>query len=363
MKLMLRPEWRLWPLSSFLGVLDIKTGATIGLLFALLNKVAGVYGLIAVITGAGGSFAQLSLYIYSVLALLALTWGLRTVKDEDARQSLYFAHFFFADHIFSTTWTVFFAVDWWIYQPHDGRRQANSPAQQQMIEISHIANSTLSPAQREAAAMAIWGKEKGTAAFIIVVSWLFRFYLVLLVYSYATHLRKGSYRSLPLSRPAVMAASAPLSSGLNGTYDSALGIPDEDEELEDFYRVPLRASTAKSPAAQQQHHQSSSRPHKANGSVSSFTDFVSAPGRARKANGHGRHNSRQHRRVRSSSRNASVTGDGAIERDVLFDEEESTAYASTSSRGAPSRLGTEASSSTAASDEERGVTYTNGRNK
>ena len=46
----------------------------------LLNKVAGVYGLIAVLTGAGGSFAQLSMYIYSVIALVGLGWGLRAVK-------------------------------------------------------------------------------------------------------------------------------------------------------------------------------------------------------------------------------------------------------------------------------------------
>ena len=96
---MLRPEWRLWPISTFLGVTDLKTGVTIALLFAvspevfirpmsqklitsqLLNKVAGVYGLIAVLMGAGGSFAQLSLYIYSVLGLIALSWGLKSVKD------------------------------------------------------------------------------------------------------------------------------------------------------------------------------------------------------------------------------------------------------------------------------------------
>ena len=35
MKLTLRPEWRLRPLSSFLGFLDIKTGVTIALLFAV----------------------------------------------------------------------------------------------------------------------------------------------------------------------------------------------------------------------------------------------------------------------------------------------------------------------------------------
>jgi uncharacterized membrane-anchored protein len=81
MKLMLRPEWRLWPLASFAGLLDLKTAVTVTLLFALFNKVAGVYGLVAVLTGVGGSFAQLSLYIYSVVALIALVWGLRAVKD------------------------------------------------------------------------------------------------------------------------------------------------------------------------------------------------------------------------------------------------------------------------------------------
>lgn len=49
---------------------------------------AGVYGLIAVLTGAGGSFAQLSLYVYSAIALVALGWGLRAVKEVWLRFSL-----------------------------------------------------------------------------------------------------------------------------------------------------------------------------------------------------------------------------------------------------------------------------------
>lgn len=35
MKLTLRPEWRLWPLASFLGMLDLKTGVIVALLFAV----------------------------------------------------------------------------------------------------------------------------------------------------------------------------------------------------------------------------------------------------------------------------------------------------------------------------------------
>ncbi len=35
MKLTLRPEWRLRPLSSFLGIADLKAGVTIAILFAV----------------------------------------------------------------------------------------------------------------------------------------------------------------------------------------------------------------------------------------------------------------------------------------------------------------------------------------
>jgi hypothetical protein len=35
MRLNLRPEWRLWPFTSFLGLLDLKTGVTMALLFAV----------------------------------------------------------------------------------------------------------------------------------------------------------------------------------------------------------------------------------------------------------------------------------------------------------------------------------------
>jgi len=313
MKLMLRPEWRLWPLSSFLGLLDLKTGVTIALLFALLNKVAGVYGLIAMLTGAGGTFAQLSLYIYSVIALVGLVWGLRVVKEEDAKQTLYFAHLFFADHVFSTTWTVFFGVVWWVYTPHDGRRTANSAAQQAMINGANVTTSHMTPEEREAAAMTIWNHEKGTAATIIVISWLFKVYFALLLYSYASHLRKGSYRSLPLSRP--------NGSTSNHTYESSSLPEEEDEEIEDFYRVPLRA-------------------HRGNGSISTITDFVNAPGRSKKPRS----------RASNSSRSVSRTRDGRIrDEEVLFDDNESTAYASSSR--AHSRVGTDDSSPVNTDDE------------
>ncbi|KAG6333568.1 hypothetical protein ID866_5517 [Astraeus odoratus] len=307
MKLMLRPEWRLWPVNTFLGLLDLKTGVTITLLFAvsrynrlisvayffflispphrilsgkrvqLFNKVAGVYGLISVLTGAGGSFAQLSLYLYSLLGLVALAWGLNAVKEEHPVQTLYFAHLFFVDHVFSTVWTLFFAVVWWVYTPHDGRRQANSPAQEAIREGAGV-NHSMTDAQLAAAANILWNEEKGTAAMVIVLSWCAKIYFALLLYSFATHLRKGTYNSIRHFRP---------SGSSSVSYDPAYA--EDDDENDDFY-IP------------------SQRTHNPNNSSSSIPDFVSAPGR------HGRHSSKQNRR---SLTKIAIPGQGNGE--VLFE--------------------------------------------
>ncbi|RDX48166.1 DUF1753-domain-containing protein [Lentinus brumalis] len=302
MKLTLRPEWRLRPLSSFLGFLDIKTGVTIALLFALLNKVAGVYGLVAVLTGAGGSLAQLSLYIYSVLGLVALVWGLKAILHEDPKQSLYFAHLFFADHIISTAWLVFFAVMWWFYTPHDGRVQVNSAAQKEVMESG--AGHNMTAEERATAAMTIWNAEKGIATSMIVMGWLVKIYFAVLLYSYAIHLRKGSYRSLPYSRSYVPNGAA------NGSAYAASGLPDgEDDDIEEFYRLPVRTPTSQS---QPPTNGSARGGHTPSSSHSSFTDFVSAPGRSR--------------RSKPGKSNLSISisangGAGADDAEVLFDED------------------------------------------
>ncbi|KIK61638.1 hypothetical protein GYMLUDRAFT_96488 [Collybiopsis luxurians FD-317 M1] len=295
MKLTLKPQWRLWPLASFLGVLDLKTGVTIALLFAVFNKVAGVYGLIALAVGAGGSFSQFSLYLYSLIALFALFYGLKAVGEENPKNTLYFAHFFFADHIFSTAWTVFFAVVWWFQTPHDGRTNANSPAQLQIIaaspDIHHLTDE-----ERAVAAGKIWNHEKGTALAVIIISWLAKIYLAILIYSYATHLRKGSYRSLLRPRVPV------------NVNDPASGYPeDEEDEAEDFYRLPLRT------------------PNTAN-SISSFTEFTN--------NG-------------SRQQSGSKLNKNLDEVDeVLFDEDE---FSHRSSSRGHSKMGTDESST----DDER----------
>jgi len=289
--------------------MDIKTGVTIALLFALLNKVAGVYGLIVIFTG--GSPAQLSMYIYSVLGLVALTWGLKAVGEEDPKRVLYFAHMFFLDHLFSTCWTVFFGVVWWVYTPHDGRRVANSDAQREMMSgAGGVQGHNMTAEERAEAALGIWNKEKGFAAAVLIIGWLIKIYFAILIYSYAFHLRKGSYRALPQS----------FTTTTSRTYGPFPGEADEDEddppEVESFYR-PSRAF------------------HTPHSSIASWSDFVSAPGKKK----------------RFSQKNgvAKAAEEDDLIEEVLFDEDEIAGGIGSSGH---SKMGTEESGSVSTNGDE-----------
>jgi hypothetical protein len=70
---------------------------------------------------------------------------------------------------------------WWVYNPHDGRRQANSKAQLDLMNMVPGLNgslkggvATMSDLERAAAAMEIWNKEKGFAAVVLVAGWFIK---------------------------------------------------------------------------------------------------------------------------------------------------------------------------------------------
>jgi len=170
-------------------------------LFAVINKVAGIYGLVAVFTG--GSLAQLSMYIYSVALLFVYVWGIRVTSVEDPDKTMIMAHIYLVDHMVSTLWTVFFGVAWWRFTAHDGKRITNSPAQEEVAtggaSYGHHP-PILNEAQRAEAALELWNKEKNFAASLIFVGWCIKLYFIIIIYNYALHLRHGTYRALPLSR-------------------------------------------------------------------------------------------------------------------------------------------------------------------
>jgi hypothetical protein len=158
-------------------------------------------------------------------------------------------------------------------------------------------NKNMTDLERIEAANMLWNKEKRTAGAVIIISWLAKFYFALLIYSYASHLRKGSYRNLPHTRN--------ISTIAPPAFENS-ALQDDDEEIGDFYRVPLRTPQS-----------GGDNGAGAGGSVGSFADFVSAPGRPRR--------SKSIKGSSSSKLSNAINGRAGgsqIGEEVLFDEDE-----------------------------------------
>lgn len=94
-------------------------------------------------------------------------------SQENGTKTLLYAHMYAADHILGTTYTAFFAVVWYVYVPHDGRRIANSDAQKAMMGGSQ-SGVGMDEASRTAAAMTVWKSERGFSAAVLVIGWLLK---------------------------------------------------------------------------------------------------------------------------------------------------------------------------------------------
>ncbi|KAL7413676.1 Inositolphosphorylceramide synthase subunit Kei1-domain-containing protein [Mrakia frigida] len=220
--------------NSFLGVMDIKQGAMLIVLFGLLNKVAGVYGLLGSLS-AGGTIGQISYYIYSAASLAAFVLGLKAVSDEQTTKLFTFCHFYAVDHLLNTFYTLVFAIDWWCYVPHDGKHVANSDAQRDMVALAksrgEIGGEEISVEERTRIAMQMWKKEKVFAIFVLVGCWVVKVYFILLLYSFVSHLRQNTYRALPLTT-ATPSPSTPPTSARRSTKNASSSSKEKETETE-----------------------------------------------------------------------------------------------------------------------------------
>lgn len=229
--------------TSFLGFMDIKVGCQIISLFSLFNKIAGVYGIMAMFQG--GTFSQLSLYIYSIATIPIFIWGLKVMSDEKHQAALKYAHLYFLDHLISTGWMLLFGFWWYGFAKHDGHPVSNSSHQtdimnliesleshyrtpEQMAQFHHSAIDINTPegaseaSLRAERARQIWQAERGFAASVLVLGWAVKIYFAVLLYAYALHLRHGTYWMLPLSK----------SRRANAVHASAYQtVPNENDEI------------------------------------------------------------------------------------------------------------------------------------
>lgn len=94
------------------------------------------------------------------------------LSQENGPKTLLYAHIFALDHLLGTLYTTFFAVVWYAWVPHDGRRVANSDAQKAMM--GGAGTHEMDEATRTAAAMTVWEGERGFSAAVLVLGWVIK---------------------------------------------------------------------------------------------------------------------------------------------------------------------------------------------
>lgn len=94
--------------------MSLSTGASLITLSLVLNKLSGLYGILALLTGYHLSPFQLSMYIYSIFALGLTLYLSPHIRKQSPLHCLALAWFYVLDSIINAAFTAAFAVTWFL---------------------------------------------------------------------------------------------------------------------------------------------------------------------------------------------------------------------------------------------------------
>lgn len=104
--------------------MSLRTGVEMISLSMIFNKVTGFFGLLAVLTGFQLSPLQLSMYIYSVIALGMLAFLMPHIRKATPFHNLAMAWLYLFDTIINTAFTAAFAITWFLAVSADDSNHA-----------------------------------------------------------------------------------------------------------------------------------------------------------------------------------------------------------------------------------------------
>lgn len=198
-------------LQTFLYLMSLRTGTTLITLLNTINKVSGLYGILALLTGFSLSSLQLSMYLYSLSALGLLVYLSPHIRQASPLQNLLLAYFYLVDSVINVLYTAFFSLAWFTVLSSSGDAAGKVPGGSTIDETSgftspehNVSHVDVSPSTGEVVghgsksastsgnANANAGNvttflQPGTMASlsVIVGLWAIRFYFILVVFAYA----------------------------------------------------------------------------------------------------------------------------------------------------------------------------------
>jgi inositol phosphorylceramide synthase regulatory subunit len=182
--------------------MSLSTGASLITLSLLLNKLSGLYGILALFTGYHLSPVQLSMYIYSILALILTVYLTPHIRTQSPLHCLALAWFYVLDSLVNAVYTAAFAVTWFLVlaQHNAGKLPANTstagfnesqvdtvdsaiPSDQDTTAVDTPA-STTAGADGTLSTAVLTNESLNSIGFIIAL-WTLRLYFCLIMLAYA----------------------------------------------------------------------------------------------------------------------------------------------------------------------------------
>lgn len=183
---------------TLFGAISLQTGTELISLALVFNKVTGVYGLLAILTGYQLSLLQLSTYVYSIAVLVLLAILIPHIRRQSPFECLALAWVYILDTAINAGYTAAFGLDWYF------ATQMTEPVDKQESGISKFVVEGIEGLRRETA---VHGKvvpqETATSMLLIIASILIRVYFSFVVMAFARQVLQKYMQLMILEGPGV----------------------------------------------------------------------------------------------------------------------------------------------------------------
>lgn len=194
---------------TLFGMISLQTGTEVISLALVFNKVTGVYGLLAILTGYQLSLLQLSTYVYSIGVLVLLANLIPHIRKQSPFECLALAWMYILDTAVNGVYAAAFGLDWYF------KSQSTDGTDTQTSGLPNFVVEGVEGLRQEAA---IHGKvvpqETATSMLLIVGATLIRVYFSFVVMAYAKQVLQKYMQLMILEGPGVDDLEGPFAEDL-----------------------------------------------------------------------------------------------------------------------------------------------------
>ncbi|RFU73996.1 hypothetical protein TARUN_8286 [Trichoderma arundinaceum] len=174
-----------------------KTGTELISLALVFNKVTGVYGLLAILTGFQLSLFQLTTYVYCIGILAILVFLIPHIRKQTPFECLALAWLYVIDTAINAASTAAFGVDWYF------ANAASTVAETMPSSLPDVIAEGMEGLRREAANGGVMPQETAASMVLITGLTLIRIYFSLVVMNFARQVLQKYMQLMILEGPGV----------------------------------------------------------------------------------------------------------------------------------------------------------------